>query len=262
MERIDVNGTSLHYRIDGPSSGPTVMLSNSLASNLTMWDPQVPALTGAGFRVLRYDSRGHGQSAAPEGPYSMEKLADDAVALMDALELDKVHFCGLSKGGMVGQMLGTNRGDRLISLTLCDTAAHIPPPESWDERIAAVSAVGGMGNVVDAILERWFTKPGQARMPEEVAKVREMILATPVVGFSACCMAIREMDQRESIRAITTPTLVIVGEQDPGTTVEMARFIHERIEGSKLVILPEAAHLSNVEQSEGFNAALLDFLQG
>ncbi len=163
---------------------------------------------------------------------------------------------------MVGQVLGTNRGDRLISLTLCDTAAHMPPPESWEQRITAVSAAGGMDNVVDATLERWFTPAGPTRLPEEVAKVREMILTTPVVGFSACCAAIREMDQRESIRTITTPTLVIVGEQDPGTTVEMARLIHERIEGSKLVILPEAAHLSNVEQSEGFNAALLDFLQG
>ncbi len=262
MERIDVNGTTIHYRFDGPSSGPTVMLSNSLASNLAMWDQQVPALTGAGFRVLRYDSRGHGGSAVPDGPYTIEMLSDDAVALMDSLELDRVHFGGLSKGGMVGQMLGAKRGDRLISLTLCCTSAHMPPPESWDERIATAAGEGGMANNAPGILERWFTKPGQARMPEEVARVREMILTTPVAGFSACCMAIREMDQRESIRVITTPTLVIVGEEDPSTTVEMARLIHERIGGSKLAIIPDAAHFANVEQAGAFNAALLEFLQG
>lgn len=260
MPLMEVNGTTLHYRFDGPEHGPIVMLSNSLASDLTMWDLQVPRLVRAGYRVLRYDSRGHGQSAVPEGPYSIEMLTDDAVGLMDALGLGKVHFCGLSKGGMVGQILGTRHSDRLISLTLCDTAAHMPPPEIWDERIRSVPK-SGMAGVVDATIDRWFTKAGQERLPAEVEKVRQVILTTPVEGYCACCAAIRDMDQRESIRAITTPTLVIVGEQDPATPVQAARLIHERIAGSELVILPEAAHFVNVEQVEAFNDALLGFLR-
>ena len=261
MPAMDVNGTTLHYQFDGPEQGPVVMLSNSLASNLSMWDPQMAALTGAGFRVLRYDSRGHGQSAAPQGPYTMEMLGADAVGLMDALELDKVHFCGLSKGGMVGQMLGTNHGGRLLSLALCDTSAYMGAgAATWDERIATVREKG-MAAVADATIDRWVTKPGQQRMPGEVEKVRQMVLNTPVEGYCACSEAIKVMDQRETIRAITTSTVVIVGEQDPGTTVEMAREIQERISGSKLVILPEAAHFSNVEQAGGFNKALLDLLK-
>jgi 3-oxoadipate enol-lactonase len=258
---MDVNGTTLHYQFDGPEQGPVVMLSNSLASNLSMWDPQIAALTGAGFRVLRYDSRGHGQSAAPQGPYSLEMLGEDALGLMDALELDKLHFCGLSKGGMVGQILGAKYGGRLLSLALCDTSSYMGAgAATWDERIATVRE-NGMAAVVEATIERWFTAPGRQRMPEEVDKVRQMVLNTPVEGYCACSEAIKVMDQRESIRAITTPTVVIVGEEDPGTTVEMAREIHQRIAGSSLVILPEAAHFSNVEQAEGFNKALLDFLK-
>jgi len=260
MPQIETNGTTLHYRFDGPEQGPLVMLSNSLASNLSMWDLQIPALLDEGFRILRYDSRGHGQSAAPEGPYTIELLTGDAVALMDTLGIGKVHFCGLSKGGMVGQMLGAKHGDRLISLTLCDTASFAGGPEVWSERIQAVRA-GGMASVVDATIDRWFTKPGQDRLPTEVGKVRDMILTTPVDGFCACGEAIRDMDQRESIRAITTPTLVIVGEDDPGTTVEVARGIHESIAGSKLEIIPESAHLCNIEQAEAFNSPLLQFLK-
>ena len=259
MPSIDVNGTSLHYRFDGPEDGTVVLLSNSLASNHTMWDLQVPALTGAGYRVLRYDSRGHGQSAAPQGAYTMETLCEDARALLDALGLDQVHFCGLSKGGMVGQMLATKHGDRLRTVTLCDTSSYMGPADTWQGRIDATSA-GGMEAVVDATIDRWFTKPGQARIPEEVEKVRGMILGTPVQGFQGCCMAIRDMDQRESIKSISTPTLVIVGEDDPGTTVEMAQQIQASIAGARLVVLPEAAHLSNIEQPVGFNGALLGFL--
>lgn len=262
MPTMDVNGTTLHYQFDGPEDGPLMMLSNSLASNLSMWDPQIAPLTGAGFRVLRYDSRGHGQSAAPVGPYTIEMLGEDAVGLMDALGLHKVHFCGLSKGGMVGQVLGSTNGGRLLSLSLCDTSAYMVGggTAAWDERIATVREKG-MAGVADATIDRWFTKPGQQRMPEEVEKIRQMVLNTPVEGFCACSEAIKAMDLRETIRGITTPTLVIVGEQDPGTTVEMAKEIQERIAGSKLVVLPEAAHFSNVEQAEGFNKALLRFLQ-
>ncbi|MEE8551930.1 MAG: 3-oxoadipate enol-lactonase [Desulfobacterales bacterium] len=260
MALIDVNETTFHYRFDGPEHGPVVMLSNSLASDLSMWNIQIPALVEAGYRVLRCDSRGHGQSAVTVGPYSIEMLAADAVGLMDALGLGKVHFCGLSMGGMVGQMLGTRHGDRLISLSLCATSAHIAPREIWDERIETVRK-NGMDAVADATIDRWFTKAGQERLQSEVNKVQRMILNTPVDGFCACSAAIRDMDQRETIRVISTRTLVVVGEHDPGTPVSAAELIHERITSSKLRVISDAAHFINVEQASVFNNILLEFIE-
>lgn len=259
MPPIDVNQTMLNYSLEGPEGGAVVMFSNSLAANLAMWDAQVPVLTAAGYRVLRYDSRGHGRSGVPEGPYTMEMLTADAVGLMDALGLGKVHFCGLSKGGMVGQMLGTHHADRLVSLTLCDTAAYLGPREVWEERMRAARGQG-MAALVDAFIDRWFTKPGQKQMPGEIEKVRGMISETPVEGFCGCCCAIRDMDQRESVRTINTPTLVMVGEHDPGTPVSAATYIHEQIASSQLKIIEDAAHFINVQQKNVFNAALLKFL--
>ena len=260
MPDAQVNGTSINYRFDGPESGPVVTLSNSLASNLSMWEPQVDPLVDAGFRVLRYDSRGHGASAAPEGPYSMELLAEDALALMDTVGVSRTVLCGLSKGGMVGQMLATRHGDRLSGVALCATAAHMSPANIWDDRIKAVRE-GGMQAVVDGTIDRWFTKPGQTRLPAEVARVREGVLNTPVEGFCACVAAIREMDQREAIRDVTIPTLVMVGEEDPGTPVSASELIHDRIPGSTLQVIPEAAHFVNVEQSGAFNRHLLAFVE-
>jgi 3-oxoadipate enol-lactonase len=260
MPFADINGTRLHYCFDGPEQGPVVMLSNSLASDLTMWKFQVPALVEAGYLVLRYDSRGHGHSAVPEGPYSIEMLTADAVGLMDGLGLDKVHFCGLSKGGMIGQMLGTQYGDRLISLTLSSTAAYMAPKEIWDERIETVRK-GGMAVVADATIDRWFTKSGQTNLASTVEKVRSVISNTPVEGFCACCAAIRDMDQRETIRDVITPTLVMVGEKDFGTPVSAAEHIHQKITSSSLKIIPDAAHFVHMEQSSIFNQALLEFIK-
>ena len=260
MPLVDANGIKLNYRLDGPEQGTVVMFSNSLASALSMWDLQVSPLVEAGYRVLRYDSRGHGDSEIPAGPYSMEMLTADALGLMDALGFKKVHFCGLSMGGMVGQMLGTRHGDRLISLTLSSTAAHMPPRESWDERIETVRE-NGMDAVVDATIDRWFTKPGQERLVSEVEKIRRLILQTSTEGFCAACAAIQNMDQRDSIRGISTRTLVIVGEEDPGTPVSAAEFIHRRIPSSGLKVIPDGAHLVNVEQSKVFNESLLEFIE-
>lgn len=260
MPFAEVNQTTLHYRFDGPEQGPVVMLSNALASDLTMWEFQVSAIVEAGYRVLRYDSRGHGHSAVPEGPYSIELLTADAVSLMDALGLEKIHFCGLSKGGMIGQMLGAQYGDRLISLTLSSTAAFMAPKEIWDERIEIVRT-GGMAVVVDATVDRWFTKPGQICLASSVEKVRRIILNTPVKGFCACCAAIRDMDQRETIRTVLTPTLVIVGEHDSGTPVSAAEYIHQGITSSSLTIISNAAHFVHMEQSSKFNHALLEFIK-
>jgi 3-oxoadipate enol-lactonase len=260
MPLVDVGETSLFYKFDGPEGGPVVMLSNSLASDLTMWDLQIRPLVEAGYRVLRYDSRGHGQSAVPVGSYSIELLMTDAVGLIDELGLKKVHFCGLSMGGMVGQMLGVRHGDRLISLMLCATSAQIAPREIWDERIETVRE-NGMDAVADVTIDRWFTKNGQKLMPAEVEKVRQMILNTPVDGFCACCAAIRDMDQRESIRAIATRTRVVVGEHDPGTPVSAAEIIHDRIASSELRVISDAAHFVNVEQANVFNDTVLEFIE-
>jgi 3-oxoadipate enol-lactonase len=260
MPFAEVNNTTLNYRLDGPEHGPVIMLSNSLASDLTMWEFQIPALVQAGYRVLRYDSRGHGHSAVTEGPYSIEMLAADAVGLMDVLDLEKVHFCGLSKGGMVGQMLGAKYGDRLISLTLSSTAAYMAPKRIWDERIATVRK-HGMAVVADGTIDRWFTKAGQIRLAAAVEKVRRVILDTPVDGFCGCCAAIRDMDQRETIRTVSIRTLVMVGEQDSGTPVSAAELIHQGISSSILKIIPDAAHFVHMEQSRVFNGSLIKFLE-
>jgi len=260
MPLITVNGTQINYRFDGPAEGPVVVFSNSLATNLTMWDRQIPALTAAGYRVLRYDTRGHGQSAVAEGPYSMEMLGADVVGLMDAFDLSQVHFCGLSLGGMVGQMMGASHGDRLHSLTLCSTTSFVALKESWDERIASVRK-DGMEGAVDATVDRWLTKTGQEHLPGEVEKIRRMILATSVDGYCACGVAIQQMDLRETIREIITPTLVLVGEHDPGTPVAASEFIHGRIASSEMRIIADAVHLINVEHSDVFNETLLAFLR-
>lgn len=189
----------------------------------------------------------------------MEMLSEDAVGLMDALGLEKVHFCGLSMGGMVGQMLGASHPERLTSLTLSSTAAILSPREIWDERIETVRG-RGMNSVVDATINRWFTQSGQDRMPDEIDKVRRVILDTPVKGYCACCAAIRDMDLRDSLTVISTPVLVLVGEQDPGTPVSAAEFIHGRISSSQLKIIPDAAHFVNVEQANAFNDALIEFI--
>lgn len=259
MNMLTIDGAELHYRFDGEPDAPTVMLSNSLASNLGMWDSQVPALVAAGYRVLRYDTRGHGRSSVPPGPYTLETLAADALGLLDGLGLDLVHFCGLSLGGMTGQMLATHHSARLKSLTLCATAAYMGPPDLWTGRIRLVEE-GGMAAVVAPTIARWFTARSQRTLPETIARIRAGILATAPAGYVACGAAIRDMDQRETIHAIRAPTLVMVGALDPATTVDAARVMHARIPGAELLIIPEAQHLFNVEMPLQFNAGLLNFI--
>jgi 3-oxoadipate enol-lactonase len=259
MPHAKANGVQIYYELTGPADAPVVMLSNSLGTRLEMWDPQMPALTEH-YRVLRYDSRGHGRSDAPPGPYSIAMLGQDALALLDMVGIAKAHFCGLSKGGMVGQWFGAHHGDRLLSLTLCATAAHLPNPELWNQRIEQ-SAREGMTALVDGVTDRWFTAAYRATARPEVERVRAMILATPPHGYGACCAAIRDMDQREAVGSIRAPTLIVAGADDPATTVEVMRALHERISGSRFVEIPEAAHLLNIEQAERFNTMLKSFLE-
>jgi len=260
MPIANINGTDLYYRFDGEQSATaTVVFSNSLSSNLSMWDAQIPVLIEAGYRTLRYDSRGHGQSSSPPGPYRIEQLAADVIGLIDHLDVEQIHFCGSSMGGMVAQNVAVSHPKRLKSVSLCATAAYMNPPGVWNQRIAAV-AHGGLDAVVDGTMERWFTASAIDSVPQALANVRAGILGTSIDGYTACCAAIRDMDQRNAITAIDVPVMVLVGEQDPGTTVEHAMDIHQRIAGSSLVVIPQARHFVNVEKAEEFNRALLDFL--
>jgi 3-oxoadipate enol-lactonase len=233
------------------------MLSNSLGTNLEMWAPQMDALASR-YRVLRYDSRGHGQSAVTPGPYTVAGLARDALGLLDALRLDRVLFCGLSLGGMVGQWLGANVPQRIARLALCNTAAHMDAADAYNARIDAVVR-GGMTSVVDAVIARWYTPAFIAAAPDAIATTRAMLLATPAAGYVASCAAVRDMDQRAEVASITVPTLVIAGTHDGSTPAADGRAVADAIPGARFVEL-DAAHLSNWEQSEQFTQALLGFL--
>lgn len=251
------DGCRIAWRIEGPEGGPVLMLSNSLGTNMDMWAPQIAAL-GARFRLLRYDSRGHGRSDAPQGAYGLDRLGRDVVELLDAIGLERVHFCGLSKGGMVGQWLGARAPDRIDRLILANTASYMGPPANWDARIETVKR-DGMAALTNAVLERWFTPEFRAAQPEPVAKVRDMLLATQPNGYAGCCAAIRDMDLRPLIAQIRVPTLVIVGSADPATPPFDGQAIAAAIPGAHVVEL-NAAHLSNIEQSDAFTEALLSFL--
>jgi 3-oxoadipate enol-lactonase len=259
MPFVEANEIVLFHRFDGSSRDPVLVLSNSLGSDTSMWDGQIEAFARR-HRVLRYDSRGHGRSAVPPGPYRIEDLGRDLLALLDALDIHRVRFCGLSKGGVVGMWLAANAPDRVERLVLCNTSAYFGNPPLWNARIEAVRA-SGMEGVAPQVLERWLTADFRARAPDAVEKVRRMLLATPPEGYAACCAALRDVDLREVIGGIRAPTLVVVGTHDPATPPAMGRFVADRIRGAKVVELP-ASHLSNVEAADGFNAAVLEFLEG
>jgi len=259
--QIKANGIRMSYELSGKKGAPVVVLSHSLSSNLLMWNPQRDALNPH-FQVLRYDTRGHGATDAPSGPYTLELLAEDVIGLLDVLDMDRVHFVGLSMGGMIGQCLGLNHPHRLKSLVLCDTASVVPPEAQpvWQERLDKAREKG-MEALCEETMDRWFTPAFLRRNPPMVRLIREQILATPVAGYLGCAEAIRSLNYLSRISAIRIPTLILVGEEDPGTPVSASKAMHERIAGSKLVVLPSAQHLSSVEQTEVFNTALLEFLR-
>jgi len=257
MPFVDLARTRCHYRIDGPANAPVVMLSNSLGADLAMWEPQLTALVGR-YRVLRYDTRGHGQSSTAAGPYTIEQLARDALVLLDALAIRRVRFCGLSMGGMIGQWLGLHAGDRLEKLVLASTAAKIGTAESWKARIDAVRN-GGIESIADAVLARWFTPHFLTAAPDVVAKCRATMIAVDAGGYVGCCEAIRDTDLRDAVSGIGVPTLVISGTHDVSTPPTAARFLADHIEGARYVELP-AAHLSNIEAAPAFTSALTVFL--
>ena len=251
------DGVRLWYQREGAAGATPVVLSNSLGTDLGMWDAQMPALL-KGFEVIRTDARGHGRSGAPSGPYDVARLGRDVVALLDACGIARAHFCGLSMGGMTGMWLGREAPARIDRLVLCNTAARIGPPDVWDKRIAAVNA-GGMAAIIPAVIERWFTAPFRARDPQAVERIVAMLRATAPAGYTAACLAIRDMDQREQLTTIRAPTLVIAGASDQATPAADGRFAAAKIPGARYVELA-AAHLSNIEAADGFTAALVDFL--
>jgi 3-oxoadipate enol-lactonase len=251
METARVNGIDVCYDVAG--EGPWIVLSHSLACDRTMWDEQMAMLTRR-FRVLRYDTRGHGQSSAPPGPYTLDLLADDLKALLAHLGIERTHFAGLSMGGMIGQTFEIKYPGIFQTLVLCDTTSAYPASAApiWNERIRT-ARTEGMAALVDSTLARWFTQPFRDRRADVMQRFAALISSTPVEGYVGCSQALVRINVR-------VPALVIVGEHDPGTPVAMARAIHEHLSGSELAVLPDAAHIANVEQPEAFNRALEAFL--
>ena len=256
---IAIERENFHCRVDGPAEAPVLVLSNSLGTHLAMWDAQRAALT-ARYRVLRYDTRGHGASTVTPGPYSIDQLGRDVLVLLDALKIRRAHFCGLSLGGMTGMWLAVHAPERIAKLVLASTTARIGAPEAYNQRIATVRS-GGMAAVAEGVLERWFTADFRARAPAAVAPFRDMLIATPPEGYASCCAAVRDMDQREAIGGVRHPTLVIAGTHDVATPPADGRAIAERIRGARYVEL-DAAHISNVEAADRFTAEVLGFLGG
>ncbi len=259
MPTVKTETLEIHYAEDGPADAPALMFSNSLATNLSMWQAQAEHFSDR-FRVIRYDQRGHGATAVPAGPYTFEQLGNDAIALLDALNIATAHFVGLSMGGMTALNLALDHADRVASIAACNCVAAYGPDgrKVWDDRIAAVSETG-LEPIVDATVERWFTAPTRAARPDEMTAVRSMIAATPVQGYLGCCGALQQLDYLDRLSTIAVPTLFIAGTHDIGAPATAMRDMHKRVAGSGYVEL-DAAHVSNIERPAEFNAALDAFL--
>jgi 3-oxoadipate enol-lactonase len=252
------DGCTIHVEAEGPENAPVLMMSNSLGTDLHMWDEQVAPFTRH-FRLVRYDRRGHGKSSVPKGPYSMERLGRDVVGVLDGLGIAKINWCGLSMGGMVGMWLGANAASRIDKLILSNTSSYFPDKTLWDGRIKLVRDKG-LAAIVDANMERWFTEGFRERAPAAMAKMRKMFLATNIEGYVGCGEAIRDMDHRPLLPKITAPTLVIAGRHDPATTLEAGEYIKQHVPGATIAVL-EAAHISNLEQPQAYADTVLGFLR-
>jgi 3-oxoadipate enol-lactonase len=257
MPMIDADGCLLNVSIEGRDGGPTLMLSNSLGCTLQMWEPQMQALRQV-FRVIRYDRRGHGKSGVPPGPYSMERFGRDALAILDHFNIHKTHWCGLSMGGMVGQWLGAHAPERFAKIILANTACYYADPTNWLSRINAVKQ-GGIAAVADTVIATWLSADFRERQPQIAARMKAMLVASPVAGYLACCEALSTLDQRALLPKIKSPTLVIAGRHDMATPIAAGELIRSKIPGASLTIL-DAAHISNVEQPDAFTDAVVGFL--
>jgi 3-oxoadipate enol-lactonase len=260
--KAKVNGNEIYYEIHGKESAPWLTLSHSLACSVRMWDDQIASFKDR-YRVLAFDTRGHGASSAPPGAYTLEALADDVRELFRHLGIERTHFVGLSMGGMIGQTFALKHPGMFASLTLADTTSRYPAEAApiWAERIRTAEEKG-MQPLVQPTLERWFTEPFRKAQPQVVARVGALIAGTPVAGYVGCSHAIPKINLTARLKEIRCPILVIVGEQDMGTPLAMAREIHDNAPGSRLVVLENAAHLSNMERPREFDRALSEFLAG
>jgi 3-oxoadipate enol-lactonase len=257
MPFADAGDARLNYRFEGPENAPVVVFSNSLGTNLSMWDQQASVLCEK-FRVLRYDTRGHGLSSVTPGPYKIEQLGRDVLALLDAVKIDSAYFCGLSMGGMIGIWLGANAANRVKRLALCNTAAKIGTADGWNARIKDVKE-RGMAAIATNVVLRWFSENFVKQSPEVVEAMRQMLLQAPPVGYAACCAAIRDMDQTGDLARVKARTLAIAGALDPVIPVADAKVVADGISGASYLEL-QAAHLSNIEAAPQFTEALLKFL--
>ena len=258
--KAQVNGIDVHYELEGPTGAPVITFSHSLAADLYIWDAQVAQLSDQ-YRILRYDTRGHGGTSASPGLYTMEMLVADAVALLDRLDIERTHFVGISMGGMIGQLLAIHLPHRLDSLVLCDTMSRVPPETGpiWDERVKTAESKGMTALSVPTLL-RWLSSDFRRANPDETERIRNMISKTQVAGYVGCCNAIRNFNVADRLGTITVRTLIMVGENDPVATVSAAKEMKKEIQGAELVVLPEALHLANVEAADACTLALRDFL--
>lgn len=250
--------TKLNHLLEGPEDAPVLVLSNSLGTTLGMWDDQAPRLRER-FRLLRYDHRGHGGSPVPPGPYKIEDLGRDVLAMLDELGIERFSFCGLSIGGTVGMWIAGEVPERVERLVLCCTAPRFDP-DTYDARSRKVRAES-VGSIADAVLERWFTPEFRAARPETVEWAGKMLRATPAEGYAGCCEAVRDADLQDRLEDIQAPTLVIAGAEDPAATVDQAESIRDSIPDARLVVIEDAAHLANVEQPDGVTREILAHLE-
>jgi 3-oxoadipate enol-lactonase len=249
--------TDLHARMDGPEGAPVLLLSNSLGTALEVWDGQMDAFTRS-FRVLRYDTRGHGRSPVLDGPYKIDDLGRDVVELMDRFAVERASFCGLSLGGLTGMWLASSVPERLDHLVLCCTAERFAPADTWIERARAVRS-DGMEAVADVVIDRWFTQGFRSSSADTVDTVRRMLLSTPSEGYARCCEALIEADLSDGLGSIAAPTLVIGGLHDPVSPPDKTRELAAAIPSGRAELL-DAAHLANVERPAQFTSAVLDHL--
>ena len=258
MPVAHINQTDIFYVTEGHPGNPSIVFSNSLGTDHSMWQAQADALS-KDFYVIRYDTRGHGKSASPKGPYQLSQLGQDVIALLDFLHIEKAHFCGLSMGGVTGQWLGLHAPDRLRKLVIANTAAKVGTSEAWLIRASTVRA-GGLNSVADSAASRWFSPTFVEQQPLIVSALIAHLRAESTEGYASCCEALSNADFREEIHAIPNATLIIAGQSDPVTTESDAAFLQQKIAGSKTVALP-ASHISNIEAEKHFTQVLSDFLK-
>lgn len=261
--RVTVNGIDLACQVDGPDEGPVLVLAHTLATSRAMWRRQVPHFAQR-YRVVSHDMRGHGESAAPDYPYTLEMLSEDVIGVLDSLGVERpAIFLGISIGGMVGQALALRHPDRFKAFVLCNTVSRTPPEGQalWEQRIEAIRK-DGVESQVQSTLERWLSPEFRAREPETTKWVGDMIRGTSVAGMIGCAKAIQRLDYTDQLERITLPTLVIAGEKDPGAPVAAAQAIHERINGSQLEVIPKCLHQTPIEAPDRFNQIVDEFLNG